>query len=214
MRVLGHLIPFIFLLLLSGCASIFDIKPKQEYSFLQGKKVFLSKQKNSEVKLEIAQDTYKQKEPFLILISAKAKNVIFDSSQIRLLQNENIISPLAPQAILSSGYNFKNSLENFNIPTPPIASSSYNSGALFTLYGNILLFNNSDTYFKESEFSRKILFSNYLKKTTLNENDFLGGFVVFLPKITTNKTTLRFEVDIEKEKHYFNFDFIKDTNGK
>ncbi|WP_104697522.1 MULTISPECIES: hypothetical protein [unclassified Helicobacter] len=214
MRVAIQLVPIIVLFLMSGCSSVFDIKPNQSYNFLQGKKVLLSKQKDSEVRLEIAQDVYIQNTPFMLLITAKAKDIIFDFNHIKLLQDNDTILPLAPKEILSSGYNFKNSLENFNIPTPPIASSQ-RSNIFFTLYGGIFFLNNNDDlYFKESEFSRKILLSNYLKKTTLNTDNFLGGFVVFLPKKIIDNKTFKIEVVVGEDKHYFSFELTSKESKK
>lgn len=197
---------FTILLLFSGCATIFDITPNQSFNFSQGKKVLFSKKQHSEAKLELAQNTYTKNTPILFFIEAKSDDFILDISDITLHQDTKIYTPLSANAILNSGYNFKISLQNFNIPTPPITPNNYQPSFIFTPYGNIFFIsrNYDDSYFKEAEFSRRIVFANYLKKTTLNAKEFLGGFIAFIPKdIHDGKIEIR--IKIQKEEHIFSF---------
>lgn len=192
------------LLFFSGCTTIFDITPNQNFSFSQGKKILVSKKQNSEAKLEIAQDTYKKNTPILFFISVKSDNFTLDISDITLHQDTKIYTPLSAKTILNSGYNFKTDLQNFNIPTPPITSNNYQPSFIFAPYGNIFFISKSydDSYFKEAEFSRRIVFANYLKKTTLNSKEFLGGFIAFMPE-DIHDGKIEVKLKIQKEEHIF-----------
>lgn len=195
---------FTISLFFCGCATIFNITPNQDFSFSHGKKILISKKTSSEAKLELAQDTYKKNTPILFFISAKSDNFTLDISDITLHQDAKFYAPLSAKTILNSGYNFKIDLQNFNIPTPPIASNTYQPSFIFAPYGNIFFISKSydDSYFKEAEFSRRIVFANYLKKTTLNSKEFLGGFIAFMPEdIHDGKVEIKLK--IQKEEHVF-----------
>ena len=204
MRVALMALSFIFLI---GCAQVYELTPQGDFNFQQGKKTLTSKKPTTQVEIHSAQDSYTANEPLLFLVLAKSqKPVIFESNQVSLEQEGRIFSPLAPDSILSSNQNFKKALQSFNIPTPPIASRGSRAHFFITPRGHILFMDsgNDDAYFREIEFSRRILSANYLKKTTLNEDEFLGGLVAFLPK-DLQAGDFELKINIDGEEHSFRF---------
>lgn len=205
---------FTLLLIFAGCGKNYQITPKETYTFQAGKKILDSKLKNSHIKIEIAQDIYNTNLPLLVFIKAKANTpIIFDLENITILQNEKSFTPLTARDILYSSNNFKSLLQNFNIPIPSFASINTQPRIFFSPFGGFFFgggYSNNDYYFKEAEFSRDVLFSNYLKPTTLKNDEFLGGFVA-IPTENLEDGILHLQIKLQEEIHKIDFDvkFLK-----
>ena len=204
MRVALMALSFIFFI---GCTQVYELTPQASFSFQQGKKTLTSTKATTRVEVQSAQDSYTPNEPLLFLVLAKSKKpVIFDSTQVILEQGSKILLPLASDYILSSNQNFTKSLQDFNIPIPPMTSGGPNPNFVIGPRGYVFIINNmgNDSYFKEIEFSRRILAANYLKKNTLNKEEFLGGLVAFIPK-DLQAGDFELKVTIDGEEHSFKF---------
>ncbi|MCE3037003.1 hypothetical protein LW135_04060 [Helicobacter sp. faydin-H20] len=198
----------LFFCLFYGCGSVYQIAPLQDFSFENGKKIIESNLKNSSVLLEIAQDNYNTITPLLLKVLAKSKNpILFDSNNITAYQEGKIFKVLDSHQILHSNINFTNSLRAFNIPIPPLPINYYYPNIFYSPFFGFGFGRNygiSDDYFREIEYSGSILFAHYLKKTTLKNNIFSGGFIaIVLQDAVEGKIYIK--VQIGEEIHEVGF---------
>ena len=211
---------FLFLsfltLILTGCSQIYQITPTQAFQLDGGRFSFLSNKEYSSVKLELAKLTYRDNLPLLLLVQAKinphdkSSAPIFSIDSFNLLNNPMGFIIVSAKDILNSSIGFTNALQDFSIPTPPLDNNTQFGFFFSPFFGFYPTASFNNSYYRESEFSRRILFSHYLKPTTLG-TDFKGGFIALSPKDMKNGM-IDIEIKINKEIHIFTFNFKKLTD--
>ncbi len=200
-------------LLLSGCSITYQITPKQDFKLKDGKIVLSSTLEYSSIKIELASLIYKDNMPLVTAIYAKANTpchnntyCVFSLENISLHSSNFNPSIIPAKTILNSSLNFVDILQSFSIPTPSFYSPRgpdlvYSP---FFPFGGFFFISNrwDDGYFRESDFSRRILFTHYLKPSNLDSKTFAGGFVALnLLGIDKKGSDLYINIKIHTDTH-------------
>ena len=199
-------------ILLAGCTTTYQITPKQSFKLKDGRIVLSSTLEHSSIKIELASLIYKDSTPLVIAAYAKINTPCDDDSCIFSIENisvdSNGFSPslIPARLILNSSLNFVDTLQSFSIPTPLfysprgpdlIYSPFFPFGGFFFISSRW-----DDSYFRESQFSRRLLFTHYLKPSNLDSKDFSGGFVAInLLGLDKKDRDLSIKVKIDSDVH-------------
>lgn len=225
MRKISYFLAILFTgFVLSGCATLYQITPKQKFSLQEGRMVFRSDMEHSSVELVLASLDYSNGTPLVMTIHAKLntpcqESCVFSSNDISLYSEGFKPSIIPPKVLLNSSLNFVSTLQAFSIPIPPFSPSMegwigfgppyspfyppFFGGGFFGVG-----FSGGDNgYYQESEFSRRILYARYLKPSTLDSKNFTGGFVAINMLGLKKSGVLNIEVKVNSDIHHFSLSF-------
>lgn len=215
---------FIALLMVS-CAS-YSVVPENITSYDKGVDILSASQGDSKVQIEVAQRKLGgiRKSPLVIYVGAQilsGKEIIFDTTNLSATQNQNKLEILTYDQILDSSYDFTPILQDFGIPTPAVSGNTniyapmlYFGRGAFLAYG--MFFSpffvdnvQNQQIIAEQAQARKIMATNYLRKSTLSvESKAKGGFIAIRPNdIKTG--TIELKVFIREKPYIFKIDIAK-----
>ncbi|PAF47383.1 hypothetical protein BKH46_04705 [Helicobacter sp. 12S02634-8] len=216
----------LLLFAITGCAS-YTITPQNITRYDKGVEILDSIKPSSKVQIEISQSHLGgiSHPPLVVYVGAQileGNEVILDTDNISASQNNQPLPILTYAQILKSSYDFSDILQDFGIPTPPSSVSTTNIITPIFYYGrggflaynmlfNPFLIDDSQTQqmIQEQREARKIMATNYLRKTTLSvEIKAKGGFIAIdTKKIHTG--TLELKVSLGKDVHRFDINIQK-----
>ncbi|PAF42310.1 hypothetical protein [Helicobacter sp. 11S03491-1] len=219
-------------ILLAGIALLFvscaryNVIPENIARYDKGVEILESGHPDSKVQIEISQNTLGglKNPPLVIYIGAQilqGPDIILDTHNLSATQNGSKLMILTYREILNSNYDFTSILQDFGIPTPGVSSNTNIMAPIFYFgRGGFLVYNmflnpfiidniQSQQTFQEQREARKIMATNYLRKSTLSVvGKAKGGFIVISPK-GIKPGTIKLEVLITKQPHIFNIDIRK-----
>lgn len=220
------LIFFAFIaLLMVSCAS-YNVAPQNITRYDKGVDIVSASQDDSKVQIEVAQRKLGgiTKSPLVIYVGAQitaGKEIIFDTNNLSATQNQNKLEILTYDQIVNSSYDFEPILQDFGIPTPPVSTNTniyapmlYFGRGAFLAYGMFFSpffvdsVQNQQAIAEQAQ-ARKIMATNYLRKSTLSvDSKAKGGFIAIKPNdIKTGVIELK--VFIREKPYIFKINITK-----
>ncbi|MDO7253560.1 hypothetical protein [Helicobacter cappadocius] len=211
-------------ILISSCAS-YNVAPENITRYDKGIDILDASKEDSKVQIEVSQHKLGglSKSPLVIYVGAQitsGKDIIFDIDNLQATQNQNKLEILTYDQILHSSYDFTDILQDFGIPTPPVNNTNIYAPMLYFGRGGFLAYSlffspffmdniQNQQAIAEQAQARKILATNYLRKSTLSvEGKAKGGFIAIKPnKIKTGVIELK--VFIREKPYIFKINITK-----
>lgn len=212
-------------LFITSCAS-YNVAPQNITRYDKGVDVLNASQDDSKVQIEIAQRKLGglRKSPLVIYVGAQitaGKEIVFDTNNLSVTQNQNKLEILTYDQILDSNYDFSPILQDFGIPTPPVSTNTniyapmlYFGRGPFLAYGMFFspFFVDSvqnQQAIAEQIQARKIMATNYLRKSTLSvDSKAKGGFIAIKPN-NIKTGVIELKVFIREKPYIFKIDITK-----
>lgn len=212
-------------LFMVSCAS-YNVAPQNITSYDKGVEILSASQDDSKVQIEVAQRKLGgiSKPPLVIYVGAQitaGKEIVFDTNNLSATQDQNKLEILTYDQILHSSYDFNPILQDFGIPTPPVSvNTNIYAPMLYFGRGNFLAYGMffspffADTLQNQQAIaeqiqSRKIMATNYLRKSTLSiDSKAKGGFIAIKPN-NIKTGVIELKVFIREKPYIFKIDITK-----
>ncbi|CBG39899.1 Putative hypothetical protein [Helicobacter mustelae 12198] len=170
------------------------------------------------MQIKLGQIDFNSSVPLLFYVQVKSDEpIIFDVANLQFFQNVQTFHVLTSKEVIASNYDFQALLQNFNISMPPMNNPQYfpNPYPIFFTYSPFMAplggfygggFNMNGNYYREAEYSRRILAAHYFRKSTLHKTGFTSGFVAVALRKLTNESPLQLRVQVGSDTHTFKFE--------